>query len=63
MARKFYVDQEECISCESCVEIAPGAFAMGDDEKAYVTDYEGESEDVIQEAIDTCPSECIHWED
>lgn len=63
MARKFYVDQDECISCESCVEIAPGAFAMDDDDKSYVKDVNGEPEDVIQEAMDTCPTECIHWQD
>jgi len=64
MARNFYVDQDECISCESCVEIAPGAFAIDDAEgKAYVKDVAGEPEDVIQEAMDTCPTECIHWQD
>ena len=24
---------------------------------------DGDSEDVIQEAIDTCPVDCIHWVD
>ena len=63
MARKFSIDQDECIGCESCVELAPGAFEMGDDEKAYVKDVAGASEGEIQEAIDTCPTQCISWDD
>jgi ferredoxin len=35
---------------------------MDENETAYVTDYEGESGDVIREAVDACPVECIHWE-
>jgi len=64
MARKFYVDQDECIACESCVEIAPGAFAMDQEiEKAYVKDVEGATQEEVEEAMDTCPVQCIHWED
>lgn len=63
MAKSFYIDQDECIACESCVELAPGAFAMDDaTEKAMVKDIEGATEEEVQEAIDTCPTQCIHWE-
>ncbi|MFO7687148.1 MAG: hypothetical protein R6V60_13770 [Desulfobacterales bacterium] len=31
-------------------------------EKAYVIMPEGGDEACIDEAIDTCPVECIHWE-
>jgi len=58
-----YVDQEECISCESCVEICPGAFIMNDDGKAEVLSSATGGEECIQEAMDSCPAECIHWQD
>ena len=64
MARGVYIDEEACVGCESCVELAPAVFQMDDDSgKAKVVNAEGASEDEIQEAIDTCPSEAIHWED
>jgi ferredoxin len=58
-----YVDQDECISCESCVEICPGVFQMNDDSKAEVIDGVTGTESCIQEAMDACPAECIHWQD
>ena len=62
MARIPYVDQEECISCESCVELCPGVFRIDDAvDKAEAYDPTGASEAEIQEAMDNCPAECIHW--
>jgi ferredoxin len=55
------IDQEECISCESCVEICPQAFRMDPDSGKAEVITETHSEDCIQEAIDTCPVECISW--
>lgn len=64
MAKTVYVDQDECIACESCVEICPDVFAMDDDaETAYVKNTEGAPEEDIQEAVDACPVQCIHWKD
>ncbi len=63
MSKKVVLDQEECIGCESCVEICPEVFAFDPDtEKAYVIKAEGGPEDDIQEAMDSCPVECIAWE-
>ena len=63
MARVVYVDEDECIGCESCVEIAPDVFTFNETTgKASVVNTEGAPEDVIQEAIDICPTQCIHWE-
>lgn len=61
MARTPNVDQDICISCEICVNIAPGVFRMGDSGFAEVYDPTGGSEDKIQEAIDNCPVSCINW--
>lgn len=63
MARSVYVDEDECIGCESCVEIAPDVFTFNETTgKASVVNPDGAAEDVIQDAIDTCPAQCIHWE-
>ena len=62
MSKKVYIETEECIGCESCVELCPEAFSFDEDaEKAIVIKSEGVDEDCIQEAIDACPVECIHW--
>ncbi len=64
MARVVYVDMDECIGCESCVEIAPAVFSFDESSgKASVVNPDGAPEEVIQEAIDICPASCIHWED
>jgi len=64
MAKKVVIDTEECIGCESCVELCPEVFEFDDEnEKAVVTLPEGGDEGCIEEAIGTCPSECIHWEE
>ncbi len=63
MARKIVIDQDECISCGACADSCPDVFVMNDDNIAEVSDEEGASEEEIQEAIDGCPVECIHWEE
>lgn len=61
---KVVIDTDECIGCQSCVEICPEVFGFDDDEeKAYVIKPEGGPEDEIQEAIDSCPVECISLEE
>jgi ferredoxin len=64
MSRTVYIDGEECIGCATCVEICPEVFQMqAGEEKAEVIKSEGGPEDLIQEAMDTCPVSCIHWEE
>ncbi len=58
-----YVDKDECIGCESCVQICPDVFHMDDDAKAGADQDADESVECIQDAMDTCPVECIHWRD
>ena len=48
----------------SCEEICPDVFVLNEDtEKAEVINPEGGPEDLIEEAMEACPVECIHWED
>jgi ferredoxin len=64
MGRKLVIDKDECTGCESCVEICSEAFTFNEAEQvAEVNLPEGGMEDCIEEAIETCPVECIHWED
>jgi len=53
------IDEEECQACESCVELCPDVFEMsGDGEYAVVKD-PNSTADCVEEAIDSCPGECI----
>ena len=64
MGRRVFVDEEECIGCGSCEEICPEGFVLNEDtEKAEVINPEGGPEDLIEEAMEACPVECIQWED
>ena len=63
MAKKFYIDEEECIGCGACSDSCPDVFAMTDDNIAEITNTDGASEEEIQDAMDACPVTCIHWED
>lgn len=60
MAENIVIDEDECIGCEACVELCPSVFAFDDDEeKALVIDGANADEDCIDEAIASCPAECI----
>ena len=62
MAAQIVIDEEECLGCESCVEICPDVFEMNDDEKAVVKDGADADADCVEEAIASCPGECISKE-
>ena len=55
------VDADLCTGCELCTQIAESTFVMSDDGVAVVGNPAGDSEDAIQEAIDSCPVEAISW--
>lgn len=63
MVRGIIVDQQECIGCGLCSEIASGVFQLNDEGVSEVINPGGDEESKIQAAIDECPVECIHWED
>jgi ferredoxin len=63
MARIVYIDENECIGCGSCEEICDEVFRLNEEtEKAEVIKPEGGPEDLIEEAMETCPADCIYWE-
>lgn len=54
------IDQDECIGCEACVETCPEVFAFDEDEeKAIVIEGADPDADCVDEAIASCPAECI----
>ncbi len=60
MAKLVVIDIDECIGCQSCVEICPEVFGFNDDEeKAYVVNPDGGDEDCAEEAAAACPADCI----
>jgi ferredoxin len=63
MKRGLYIDQEKCIGCDLCAEIAPKVFTLNNEGVPEVIDPTGDEESKIQEAINECPAECIGWED
>ncbi|MDJ0602058.1 MAG: ferredoxin [Crocosphaera sp.] len=59
-----YVDEITCIGCKHCAHVAPNTFYIESDYgRSRVYNQDGDEEDTIQEAIDTCPVDCIHWVD
>lgn len=59
-----YVDEVTCIGCKHCAHVARNTFYIEPNYgRSRVINQTGDSEDMVQEAIDTCPVDCIHWVD
>ncbi|MGF1496656.1 MAG: ferredoxin [Elainellaceae cyanobacterium] len=59
-----YVDEITCIGCKHCAHVARNTFYIEPEHgRSRVIRQDGDSEEIIQEAIDTCPVDCIHWVD
>ena len=59
-----YVDEIVCIGCKHCAHVARNTFYIeADYGRSRVLRQDGDSEEIVQEAIDTCPVDCIHWVD
>jgi ferredoxin len=64
MARIVYLDEDECIGCGMCQDACPDVFMLDEDRnRARVIRPEGGPEDLIEEAMDSCPVACIHWKE
>lgn len=62
--QEVYIEQEECIGCEACVELCPEVFAFDSDlVKAFVIMSTGGDQKCIDEAIASCPVSCISMMD
>lgn len=57
-----YVDEVTCIGCKHCAHVARNTFYIEPDYgRSRVVRQDGDADALIQEAIDTCPVDCIHW--
>ena len=55
-----YIEEDECIGCGTCEEIYPEVFKLNMEiEKAEVIMPDDGPEDLIEKAMDNCPSSCI----
>ena len=60
--RAVWVDERKCIGCTYCSSVATNTFAMEQEQgRARAFRQDGDSDELIQEAIDTCPVDCIDW--
>jgi len=59
-----YVDEMTCIGCTHCAHVARNTFYIEPEYgRARAIRQDGDPEDLIQEAINTCPVDCIEWVD
>ena len=58
---KAFIDRNDCISCELCVETCPEVFQMAADDHAevYVDEVPSKAEDATLEAQGNCPASVI----
>ncbi len=64
MSKEFYIVEEDCILCGTCASICPECFQFDEEtmDHAEVISFDC-PEDTVQEAIDSCPAQCIFWKD
>eukprot|EP00877_Chromochloris_zofingiensis_P006742 jgi/Chrzof1/2320/Cz11g10260.t1 len=61
-AEQVFVDEFTCIGCRNCTNVCPKTFDMEDDWGRARAMAQGKDQpDKLQEAIDTCPVNCIYW--
>ena len=57
-----WVDEAVCIGCRYCAHVAGNTFVVEAEwGRSRAIRQDGDSTETIQEAIDTCPVDCIHW--
>ena len=60
--KAVWVDEVVCIGCRYCAHVACNTFVVEPNYgRSRVIRQDGDSTELIQEAIDTCPVDCIHW--
>ncbi|KAG6748587.1 hypothetical protein POTOM_048516 [Populus tomentosa] len=56
-----FVDEFSCIGCKNCANVAPDVFGIEEDfGRARVYSQCGNVQ-LVQQAIESCPVDCIHW--
>ena len=56
------MDEAVCIGCRYCAHVATNTFVIEQSlGRSRAIRQDGDSTERIQEAIETCPVDCIHW--
>ncbi|MGQ9921582.1 MAG: ferredoxin [Desulfobacca sp.] len=59
-----YIVYAECIACGECVTLCPEVFEMDENGGyAIIRNQGGAPPEIIQRAMDHCPTACIHREE
>lgn len=62
LQKAVWVDEAVCIGCRYCAHVAGNTFVVESRwGRSRVIRQDGDTTERIQEAIDTCPVDCIHW--
>ncbi|MFN5194139.1 MAG: ferredoxin [Cyanobacteriota bacterium] len=60
--KAVWVDEAVCIGCRYCAHVAGNTFLVEPHYgRSRALRQDGDTTERIQEAIDTCPVDCIHW--
>ena len=60
--KAVWVDEAVCIGCRYCAHVASNTFLVEEIwGRSRAIRQDGDTTATIQEAIDTCPVDCIHW--
>ena len=60
--KAVWVDESRCIGCRYCAHVATNTFIVDEDYgRSRAIRQDGDNLETIQEAIDTCPVDCIDW--
>jgi len=60
--KAIWVDEANCIGCQYCVHVANNTFIVDEDlGRARVIRQNGDTLETVQEAMNTCPVDCMHW--
>ncbi len=63
MAKYIVIDEDECVGCESCVELCPEAFEFDESTGIAKVVNPAAEDDCVEEAMESCPADCIRWEE
>ena len=62
--KAVWINEANCIGCQYCVHVATNTFFVDENYgRARVIRQNGDNLEVVQEAMDTCPVDCMHWVD
>ena len=60
--KAVWVDESRCIGCRYCAHVATNTFVVDEEYgRSRAIRQDGDSQEILQESIDTCPVDCIHW--